>query len=137
MADAVIFDYSGILVDSEVISKLVELNALAEISVTYKRDIYVDRYMGNYYGRFGCKGPGDFPALPLERFREEAERDLNAISGIVQAVTALKVSKAVPSASSDTWLEKALHQVGLIKSFSPHIYSAKRCRAASLRRIYT
>jgi HAD superfamily hydrolase (TIGR01509 family) len=126
MADAIIFDCDGVLINSEVICQRVELAALAEIGVAYQHDVYIERYLSDYHTRFGCEVPDDFPAVLLERIRKEAVQHLKPIPGVHQAIASFGVPVAVASGSSNAWLEKTLQQVGLFQLFAPHIYSAKQ-----------
>jgi len=137
MADAVIFDCDGVLINSEVICQRVELQCLADIGLIYEREAYAALYMGttspDYYRglnddhqrRFGRPLPDGFAEQLSKRVWAEVENGVAAIEGVHHVVRDLKVRKAVASGSSSAGLGKKLRKVGLFDAFSPHIYSAQ------------
>jgi HAD superfamily hydrolase (TIGR01509 family) len=135
--DAVIFDCDGVLVDSETICQRVELACLAEIGLTYDRDIYADRFLGtnttdffrllndDHHSHFGRALPDGFTEMMHTRIVTAMAAEVTAIVGVHDTIGALKVPKAVASGSSTESLRLKLRKVALFDSFDPHIYSAQ------------
>jgi HAD superfamily hydrolase (TIGR01509 family) len=131
---AVIFDCDGVLVDSEKLALEVELEVLAELGLTFDRDDYVLRFMGLSNDAFhaamdedGQKRLGRSIAGEVrgsERLRAVMLAHLTEVPGAVEAVTALRLPKAIASSGSREGLERKLRQTGLWEHFAPHVYSA-------------
>ncbi len=131
---AVIFDCDGVLVDSEKLALEVELEVLAELGLTFERDDYVLRFMGLSTEAFhvaiedeSLKRLGLSIAAEVrgsERLRQVMISHLTEVPGALQAVSALKLPKAIASSGSRAGLERKLKQTGLWEHFAPHVYSA-------------
>lgn len=136
MADAVIFDCDGVLINSEVIYLRVALAYLGELGLTYDPHAYADRFLGasvadftgglndDHHHKFGRPLPEDFDADLSRRIWTEMEDHVAATAGIRDVLDALDMPKAIASGSSPEGLERALRKVELFDSFAPHIYSA-------------
>jgi HAD superfamily hydrolase (TIGR01509 family) len=137
MMDAVIFDCDGVLVDSETICLRVELECLAEIGLTYDRDLYADRFLGtnttdffrllndDHHRHFGRALPDGLAEDMHRRIVTAMAAEVAAIHGVHDTIAALKVPKAVASGSSAESLQLKLRKVALFDAFAPHIYSAQ------------
>lgn len=137
MADAVIFDCDGVLIDSEAIFQRVMLESLAEIGLTYDKHIYAERFLGSrmedflgglnddHHRHHGRPMPEDLLPLWWDRADTAMDAALVAIAGVHDVVNALKMPKAIASGSSPDGLEKNLRKVALYDHFAPHIYSAQ------------
>jgi HAD superfamily hydrolase (TIGR01509 family) len=131
---AVIIDCDGVLVDSEKLALEVELEVLAELGLTFERDEYVLRFMGLSTDVFHVAIDEEAKARlgrsiaaevrGSERLRQVMIAHLTEVPGALQAVTALKLPKAIASSGSRAGLERKLKQTGLWEHFAPHVYSA-------------
>jgi HAD superfamily hydrolase (TIGR01509 family) len=136
MFEAVIFDADGVLVDSEVIYHAIEMEVLGRIGLTYDPHDYRSRFMGMHERSYvaaldaECRLkldrplPGDF--LPTVRglSRIACDERLTCVEGAHEALTALRLPRAVASSSDTEALHRKLTKVGLAPRFDPHIYSA-------------
>jgi len=125
-----------VLVDSEIIAIEAETVLLAEHGLTYETAEFVARFMGmsdkafyaalaeDSHARLGRALPEDFRARVDARKHALNEEKLAAVAGILDAVTALALPKAVASSSTDERLSYKLRKTGLWDIFAPHIYSA-------------
>jgi HAD superfamily hydrolase (TIGR01509 family) len=130
---AIIFDFDGVLLESEFESNrhlahlLTELGhptapeeALASFSGLAGKD-----FIAAIEARIGAELPPGF----RERRKEEAERALRdgiaAVEGAIDFVQSLPPSlpKAVASSSSTKWIRTHLEKLGLANAFGRHLYS--------------
>ncbi|HYE47668.1 MAG TPA: HAD-IA family hydrolase [Caulobacter sp.] len=136
MYDAVIFDADGVLLDSEAIYHVIEMEVLGGYGLTYDPRDYRGRFMGMHErtyvaaldeecrARLGTPLPADF--LPTVRglSRIACDERLECVAGAHAAVAAVTTPRAVASSSDAEALRRKLTKVGLDVLFDPHIYSA-------------
>ncbi len=142
MIQAVIFDCDGVLVDSEVLAQQVELEALAEIGLTYDRETFSARFLGmsndtffaalerDSVARLGRALPDGFRTCCRARYHALLDDRLTEVPGARDAVAGVRHPKAVASSSERPALEKKLRKTGLWDHFVPHVYSADHVAAA-------
>jgi HAD superfamily hydrolase (TIGR01509 family) len=130
---AIIFDFDGVLLESEFESN----QHLAHLLTEFGHPTEPEEALANFSGLAG----NDFIAaietrigapLPLEfrkRRKDEAQRALNdgiaAVDGAIEFVLSLPESlpRAVASSSSTNWIRTHLQNLGLAKAFGDHLYS--------------
>jgi len=133
--DAIIFDFDGVLLESEFEGNQMLAELLTKIGHPTSIAEAVERYNGlagqafieAVEARIG-------QALPLE-FHESARALRNrslregiaAVAGAVEFVRALPraLPKAVASSSSTKWVRTHLAHLGLNHAFEPHVYSGR------------
>ena len=135
MFDAVIFDCDGCLIDSEVLALEVELEALANVGMTYDREDFCRRFMGlpndaffaaldaDRIAALGAPLPADFRRRHGETLTRAVDERLTEVAGAAAAVAALGRLKAVASSSHSVFLERKLRRVSLWEAFAPHVYA--------------
>lgn len=131
---AVIFDCDGVLVDSEKLALQVELDVLAELGLTFDRHDYLLRFMGlstdAYHAAIEQEAQqrlGRSIAAEVrgsERLRQVMVAHLTEVPGALEAVSGVRLPKAIASSGSRQGLERKLKQTGLWEHFAPHVYSA-------------
>jgi HAD superfamily hydrolase (TIGR01509 family) len=132
--DAIIFDFDGVLLESEL-----ELNRLtAELLTQLGHPTTLEEALEHYTGLTGpdvrrvmeSRIGGPVPEEFQQQMREASIRALadgiEPIAGAVEFVRAVaNVPKAVASSSSTRWIRTHLDHLGLRDAFEPHIYSGK------------
>ncbi|MGX6646321.1 HAD family hydrolase [Maricaulaceae bacterium MS644] len=134
MDRAVIFDCDGVLVNTETIVIDIELKAMAELGVPYKRDAFISKYLGSSEDDFeagldadhrrvhGVGLPPGFLAA-LERRRVSAlEADVAAIDGAQRFAASLTLPRAVASSSRTPVLKMKLEKTGFAPLFGVHVH---------------
>ena len=133
--DAIIFDFDGVLLESEFEGN----SQLAELLTGLGHRTSVEEALKHYVG---LSGPDFIAAIerrigqPLppefhERRREQSVRALGegvrAVAGAVDFVRSLppEIAKAVASSSSTRWLRGHLRHLGLTEAFGDHVYSGR------------
>ncbi|EMD83995.1 HAD family hydrolase [Pacificimonas flava] len=132
---AIIFDFDGVLVDSE----LAENRHIAETLSDLGRPTDLRDAIREFTGLSGLDFvralerwmDGPVPAAFDERRREQSVRlmrtGIDAVPGALAFVAALAPTRkiAIVSSSSTEWLRAHLAHLGLAGRFEPHLYSGK------------
>jgi HAD superfamily hydrolase (TIGR01509 family) len=138
----ILFDCDGVLVNSEVIAVAEETAALARFGLIYDRTEFVSRFMGLSDPDFFAALNADAEArlsqpLPEEVFaalksaiHARYEKELVAINGAVELISAYRGPMAVASSSHLEVLRHKLRLTGLDHLFAPHIYSGEQVARA-------
>lgn len=133
--DAIIFDFDGVLLESEL-----ELNRLiAELLTELGHDVTTEEAIRRFTGLTGRpiidaierRIGAELPAHFHERMKEEGIRALRegiaAVVGAVDFVNSVPADlpKAVASSSSTRWVRGHLQHLGLTDTFGDHVYSGR------------
>ncbi len=133
MDDLIIFDFDGVIADSEILANTVLAEAITELGVPTTLDDAYRLYMGKRLAdvitsvevELGHALPRDFPAefqaRTLARFRKE----LRPVDGVYDYIDAFSdVPRCIASSSSPERLSVCLKLLRLEKAFGVHVYSA-------------
>lgn len=119
--DLVIFDCDGVLIDSEIISARMLIEALADRGVQIDLPYVARHFLGRSYPvvmqtireDFGLNLPPEFEADYRERLLEGFRRELVIIPGVEEVMANLAVPFCVATSSSPRRVEMSLSLVGL------------------------
>jgi len=132
-ASAIIFDFDGVLLESEY-----ELNRLtAELLTELGHPTSFEEAIEHYTGlagrhvvevierRIGRTLPSEFHDRMTEASRRALTDGIEPIAGAIEFVTSLPAAlpRAIASSSSTHWVRTHLDHLGLRDRFEPHIYS--------------
>ena len=131
--DAIIFDFDGVLLESEY-----ELNRLtAETLTDLGHQISTEDALHHFTGlsgqnvihaiesRIGAEVPVEFHSRMRENSRRVLREGIAAVAGAIEFVRSLppELPRAVASSSSTKWIRSHLEHLGLEDAFGEHIYS--------------
>ena len=133
--DAIIFDFDGVLLESEYELNRLTAEILTEFGHPHSFEEAIEHYTGLagrhvievIEGRIGRTLPQEFH----DRMGREAKRALadgiEPIAGAIDFVRSLPTSlpRAIASSSSTNWVRTHLTHLGLSDAFEPHIYSGR------------
>lgn len=132
MAEAVIFDCDGVLVDTEPIANAVLARLICELGVEATPEETMATYMGRSWRscmeileqRLGHPPHAGF----TERYRAETaaawRRELTLVPGVVDVLDALELPCCVASSGEHERLRLTLGLTGLLERFEGRIFSA-------------
>jgi len=131
--ELVIFDYDGVLVDSEPIAAQVMAEALSEIGYPVTTSECIDRYTGISMAAvtamieadWGRPLPGGFAETVRRRDFEAFAAELKPVAGVEPMLKRLTVAKCVASSDTPEKFRFTLTVTGLIGHFEPHLFSAQ------------
>jgi len=133
--DAIIFDFDGVLLESEFEGNQLLAGLLTELghpttvaeAIEHFTGLAGHDFISKVEERIGRPLPPEFhEATRAERDRT-LEQGIAAVAGGVEFVRELPPSlpKAVASSSSTRWVRTHLEHLGLSGTFEPHIYSGR------------
>ena len=135
LTDAIIFDFDGVLLESEFEGN----RQLAELLTDLGHRTSVEEALEHYVGlsgqqfvdaieaRIGASLPPEFHDRLNEHSVRALREGIKAVVGAVDFVTSLPTDlpKAVASSSSTRWIRGHLAHLGLADAFGDHVYSGR------------
>lgn len=130
----IIFDCDGVLIDSEIISARMLVEALADLGVQVDLAYVARHFLGRSYptvmaqirAEFGLDLPPQFEADYRERLLAAFATDLAIMPGVAQVVAELGVPCCVATSSSPRRAEMSLRHVGLWETLGARTFTASR-----------
>jgi HAD superfamily hydrolase (TIGR01509 family) len=129
----IIFDFDGVLADSEILSNTVIAEILTELGVPTTLDDSLRLFMGKRFHEVisaveeavGHSLPKDFPEFYQQRTLSRFRQDLSLIEGARAYIEAfLDIPRCIASSSSPDRLKVCLEILNLAEYFGPRVYSA-------------
>jgi HAD superfamily hydrolase (TIGR01509 family) len=132
MPELVIFDCDGVLVDSERLAVVLDMEMLAELGWSLTRTEVIERFMGRSAAHMlgeierwlGHPLPKGWTETWDTRYRELYAAELEPVEGIVEALRQITLPMCVASSSTPDRLRRNLRTVGLYDRFEGRIFSA-------------
>ena len=131
--DAIIFDFDGVLLESEYEGGAVIARLLTDLGYPHRIEDALKLYVGlsgkDFIAAVERQIGGEVPPQFHERMKQEGARamkdGIGAVAGAIEFVRSLppELPKAVASSSSTRWIRAHLENLGLADLFGEHIYS--------------
>ncbi len=132
---AIIFDFDGVLIESEYVSNVQIASALTALghptTVAQALDTFVGLggrdFVDAVSGWIGGPVPDEFHAARKAEDERVMREGLEAVAGAVAFVLALPpaLPRAIASSSTSVWITRHLAHIGLRDAFGDHIYSGR------------
>lgn len=132
---AIIFDFDGVLLDSEFESNRRLAGLLSELGSPVSLEDALTQFIGisgeSFFAaieqRIGRPLPHAFHGRLAEENAAMVDAGIEAVDGAVEFVRALDpaIPKAVASSSSSSWIASHLDRLGIRACFGPHLYSGR------------
>lgn len=130
---ALVFDFDGVLVDSEHVGNRMLADLLTELGHPTSLDDTYDHYVGlagrDFLDAVARRAGGSLPPGFVERRRAQGQALLDngvaQVAGAGDFVRSLPptLPRAIASSSSTRWMHGHLTHLGLADAFAPHFYS--------------
>ncbi len=133
--DAIIFDFDGVLIESEYVSNVQIAAALTALGHPTTVEQAIDHFVGlggdDFHAAVSNWTGGPIPDGFHDARNAEDKRvmreGLDAVAGAIEFVRALPpaLPRAIASSSRTPWIVRHLDHIGLRDAFGPHIYSGR------------
>jgi HAD superfamily hydrolase (TIGR01509 family) len=129
----IIFDFDGVLADSELLANAVLAEAISELGVPTTTDDSISHYMGKRFHdvmaaverAIGRALPPDFPHTFQQRTLARFQADLRLVEGARAYIDAFpQIPRCIASSSSPDRLSFCLDLLGLTGVFGANVFSA-------------
>lgn len=132
----VIFDFDGVLVDSEILASRAEVEVKNELGFPITLEEQIVRFTGCANSHPDIQAelrrlPPEFERLAQERCLKIYAEELRAIDGVTHVLEKLDAPKCIASGSEPDSLETKLQLTGLRKYFPDHVLFHGRTVAVS------
>ncbi|WP_417686703.1 HAD family hydrolase [Roseibium sp.] len=132
--DLVIFDCDGVLIDSEIISAQVLLNALKELGTPVDFAYFKANFLGRSFAKvasslrtdFSLELPDTFEADYRRRLLAEFDHRLQPVPGIIEILDNLGTSGCVATSSSPERAGRSLEITALAHYFGAAVFTASQ-----------
>jgi HAD superfamily hydrolase (TIGR01509 family) len=133
--DAIIFDFDGVLIESEfegnqrlaeLLTSLGHPTSVAE-AIEHYTGLAGDDFVAAVESRIGRSLPSEFHERGTVHRQRALLQGIEEVAGAVEFVRALppELRKAVASSSSTMWVRTHLAHLGLEDAFGDHVYSGR------------
>jgi HAD superfamily hydrolase (TIGR01509 family) len=134
-AEAIIFDFDGVLLESEFDANVQLAAILTDLghhhtpgdAIRHYTGLNGDDFVAAIERRIGSRLPAEFHDRMKQESIRALKQGIEAVAGAVDFVRSLPATlpKAVASSSSTKWIRAHLEHLGLDDVFGEHIYSGR------------
>jgi HAD superfamily hydrolase (TIGR01509 family) len=129
--DLIIFDYDGVVADSEVLNSTVMAEQLTAIGLPTTLDEVLAAYMGRRWrdnrpaveAALGRACPDDFHTTWFATCRERAPLQLKPVPGMIDFVASRPEARCIASSSGPDWISVGLDLFGLTDQFDGSVFT--------------
>ena len=130
--DLIVFDYDGVVADSELLNNRVLADLLTETGLATSLDDALATYMGKRWldclplieARLRGPCPDHFHGEWTRRCHDRAAAELQPVSGFTNFLASRRERRCIASSSPVGWIEMGLARFGVAESFDGPIFSA-------------
>jgi beta-phosphoglucomutase-like phosphatase (HAD superfamily) len=130
--DLIIFDYDGVVADSELLNNAVLADLLTKAGLSTSLDEALAIYMGKRWldcrplieARLGGPCPDDLQAEWMRQCYSRAPAELEPVAGFVEFLAGRNERRCIASSSPPDWIELGLRCFGVTGTFGGPIFSA-------------
>ena len=130
--DLIVFDYDGVVADSELLNNQVLAELLSECGLATSLDESLATYMGKRWldcvplieARLGGPCPGHVHAEWTQRCHDRAAAELTPVAGFLEFLASRAERRCIASSSPVSWIEMGLERFGVGATFGGPIFSA-------------
>jgi len=130
--DLIIFDYDGVIADSELLNNAILAELLSEIGLPTTLDDALATYLGKRWldcealisNRLGVPCPPGVQDEWTRRCHDRARRDLTSVVGFDAFLAGREEPRCIASSSPPDWIELGLRRFGAHDVFGGPIFSA-------------
>jgi HAD superfamily hydrolase (TIGR01509 family) len=133
--DAIIFDFDGVLLESEFEANVQLAELLTELghrhtageAIRHYTGLSGDDFIAAVERRIGTRLPSEFHDRMREKSIRALKDGIDEVTGAVAFVRSLPsdLPKAVASSSSSKWIRGHLEHLGLTDAFGEHVHSGR------------
>ena len=129
--DLIIFDYDGVVADSEVLNSTVMAEQLTALGLPTTLDDVLAAYTGKRWrdnrpeveARLGRPCPEDFHTDWFSTCRARAPHQLKPVPGVIDFVDARPERRCIASSSGPDWIGVGLSLFGLVDRFDDAVFT--------------
>ncbi|WP_447909837.1 HAD family hydrolase [Brevundimonas bullata] len=130
--DLIIFDYDGVIADSELLNNAIMAELLSEIGLPTSLDDALASYLGKRWldceaiiaERVGAPCPPGVHEEWTRRCHERAGRELRSVAGFEAFLKSRSERRCIASSSPPDWIEMGLRRFNAYEDFDGPIFSA-------------
>ena len=130
--DLIVFDYDGVVADSELLNNVVLSELLSECGLETSLDDALSTYMGRRWldclplieRRLGGPCPDHVHGEWTRRCHARAASGLQPVAGLVDFLAGRTERRCIASSSPVSWIEMGLERFGVRAAFGDSIFSA-------------
>lgn len=130
--DLIIFDYDGVVADSELLSSSILAEQLTAAGLPTTLDEVLAQYVGRRWrdnralveARHGRPCPEDFHIGFSLETKARAQAELKPVAGLLDFLNLRSEARCIASSSGPEWLALGLDRFGLAEMFGERVYSA-------------
>lgn len=130
--DLIIFDFDGVVADSELLSSSIMAELLTEHGLPTTLDDVLDHYVGRRWrdtrllveARHGTPCPDELGQIGKHICHARALDELEPVPGLLDFLAARDEARCIASSSSPDWLDLGLARFGIAPMFAGAVFSA-------------
>ena len=135
--NAIIFDFDGVIADSEVLLNQALADGLTTVGLPTTLEDSLRDYCGKRWGdilplveaRLGRELPASFIGEQIERLGQKVMMAVKPVAGVVPFLEMTReMPRAIASSGEPLWIKPTLSRFGIAEHFGDHVYSTIKLR---------